>query len=100
MYAICFDMVVSELEKHYGTPYNKAYDEIKKTLKTFGFQWQQGSTYFGVKDDINAVTCVVAVQELTRKYIWFAPSVRDIRMLRVEEDNDLMPAIKMVYQQK
>ena len=25
---------------------------------------------------------------------WFAPSVTDIRMLRIEDNNDLMPAVK------
>ena len=38
----------------------------------------------------------VAVQDLTRKYPWFAASVEDIRMLRIEDNNDLMPAIEMI----
>ncbi len=61
-------------------------------LDGFGFDWQQGSTYFG-GDQVDAVTCVIAVQDLTARFSWFAPSVRDIRMLRIEENNDLMPAI-------
>jgi len=31
--------------------------------------------------------------ELTQKYSWFAPSVKDIRMLRIEDNNDLTPVI-------
>lgn len=93
MYAICFDMTISELEKSYGVPYNKAYDEIRKAISEFGFEWKQGSTYFGTGTNINAVSCVIAVQELTKRFSWFGKSIRDIRMLKIEENNDLMPAV-------
>ena len=33
------------------------------------------------------------VQALTKRYLWFRHVVSDIRMLRIEENNDLMPAI-------
>jgi virulence-associated protein VapD len=33
------------------------------------------------------------VQELKHTYNWFQPSARDIRMLRIEENNDLAPAL-------
>ena len=46
------------------------------------------------RETINAVTCVLAVVALTRSLPWFAASVRDIRMLRIEEFNDLMPAVQ------
>lgn len=39
MYAIAFDMVISDLQKYYGEPYNKAYYEIKELLKKNGFEW-------------------------------------------------------------
>lgn len=93
MYAITFDMDIESLRIHYGEPYNNAYSEIRKILQKHGFNWQQGSVYFG-GDKINAVTCVLAVQELARVLPWFADSVRDVRMLRIEEFNDLMPAVK------
>lgn len=32
MYAIAFDLVISDLKKHYGEPYHNAYSEIKKVL--------------------------------------------------------------------
>ena len=92
MYAIAFDMDIDSLRQHYGDPYNGAYLEIRRVLEGFGFRWQQGSTYFG-GDAVNAVTCVLAAQALGR-LPWFAPAVRDIRMLRIEEFNDLMPAVR------
>lgn len=93
MYAIAFDMDIDSLRQHYGDPYNGAYLEIHRILERFGFRWQQGSTYFG-NESVNAVTCVMAALELGRNLPWFAASVRDVRMLRIEENNDLMPAIQ------
>lgn len=93
MYAIVFDMDIESLRRHYGDPYNNAYLEIRKILQGHGFLWQQGSTYFG-GDNINAVSCVLAAVDLSKKLPWFADSVRDIRMLRIEEMNDLMPAVR------
>ncbi|MBE9142826.1 virulence factor [Planktothrix mougeotii LEGE 06226] len=93
MYAITFDMDIESLRNNYGDPYNNAYPEIRKILQKHGFTWQQGSVYFG-GESINAVTCVLAAIDLSRNLPWFAASVRDIRMLRIEELNDLMPAVQ------
>ena len=93
MYAIAFDMDIESLKLHYGDPYNNAYSEIKKVLQKSGFTRQQGSVYFG-NESVNAVTCVLAAIDLSSTLPWFAASVRDIRMLRIEELNDLMPAIQ------
>lgn len=93
MYAIAFDMDIESLRQNYGDPYNGAYLEIRKILERFGFRWQQGSTYFG-GESVNAVSCVMAAMELGRELPWFSVSVRDIRMLRIEENNDLMPAVQ------
>lgn len=93
VYAIAFDMDIESLRQHYGDPYNNAYLEIRRVLLRHGFAWQQGSVYFG-GEQINAVTCVLAALDLSRSLPWFAASVRDIRMLRIEELNDLMPAVQ------
>ena len=93
MYAIAFDMDIESLRRTYGDPYNNAYVEIRRVLQRHGFTWQQGSVYFG-DEGINAVTCVLAAMDLSRSLPWFAASVRDIRMLRIEEFNDLMPAVQ------
>lgn len=95
MYAITFDLEMSSLrETYHNESINNAYTDIRKVLvDEYGFDWQQGSVYFG-GDKVDAVMCVLAVQELANRYDWFTPSVRDIRMLRIEENNDLMPAVE------
>ena len=97
VYAIACDMDIEALRTNYGDLYNNAYLEIRKVLQKHGFTWQQGSVYFG-GERINAVTCVLAAVDLSRSLPWFAASVRDIRMLRIEELNDLMPAIQQAPQ--
>lgn len=94
MYAIVFDLDQDTLSKTYHVQsYQNAYGDIKKTLEKHGFTNQQGSVYFGDVQRVDAVTCVLAVMDLTKTNPWFAPSVRDIRMLRIEDNNDLMPAV-------
>ena len=39
MFAISFDLVISDLKMHYGEPYNRAYFEIKTLLQKHGFEW-------------------------------------------------------------
>lgn len=53
-----------------------------------GFEWKQGSVYFG-DDTVDAVTCVLTIQKLSKKYTWFSTCIKDVRMLRIEENNDL-----------
>lgn len=95
VYALAFDMDIDQLRVHYGNPYNNAYLEIRRILERHHFQWQQGSVYFG-DPTVTAATVMVAVVDLATLLPWFAASVRDIRMLRIEELNDLMPVVQRV----
>lgn len=94
MYAIAFDLDIENLRNSYhNDSYTNAYVDIRKTLEKYGFDGLQGSVYFG-NEKVNPVTCVLAVAELKKAHTWFSASVRDIRMLRIEEDNDLMPIVE------
>ena len=98
MYAVVFDLDTNSLKDVYpGASWNNAYAEIRSFLAERGFAWQQGSTYFG-DSSIDAVSCVLTIQELTASFDWFPSAVRDIRMLRIEENNDLMPAVERMTQ--
>lgn len=98
MYAITFDLDTQTLEASCGSASSRnAYADIRNCLSRHGFNWQQGSVYFG-DDSVNAISCVLAAQDLTRRFPWFRPSVRDMRMLRIEENNDLGPAIELAAQ--
>ncbi len=93
MYAILFDMDTSCLDEQYeGSTYHNSYKLIKDFMLENNFIWKQGSVYFG-NDKIDAVACVLTVQKLAKKYSWFSNCVKDVRMLRIEENNDLMQAL-------
>jgi virulence-associated protein VapD len=94
MYAVVFDLDQETLAQMYhGNNSNNACADIRRFLTARGFEWKQGSTYFGDPEIIDAVKCVRIIQKLSSKYDWFQPSVKDIRMLRIEENNDLMAAL-------
>ncbi|EJB28404.1 virulence factor [Helicobacter pylori] len=94
MYAVTFDLDTNCLNEN-GMDLSKVYSDIRKFMEQYGFKWQQGSVYFG-DETINAVTCVATVQILAKQIPCFAVCVKDVRMLKIEENNDLMPAIKIV----
>jgi virulence-associated protein VapD len=97
LYAIAFDLDTSALEANYhNTSWKNGYGEIRRILEEEGFTWTQGSVHMGDPDKVNAVSCVLTAQRLARELPWFSASVRDMKMFRIEENNDLMPAIQAV----
>ena len=100
MYAITFDLDTAVLEQTYhNESWRNAYSDIRKALEGHGFERVQGSVYFG-NDKVDAVTCVLAVQALTTDFDWFGSAVKDIRMLRIEDNNDLGPAVERALNMK
>jgi virulence-associated protein VapD len=91
MYAISFDLSISDLRVHYNDPYNNAYYEVKELLLRDGFEWIQGSTYLTRSDDMGNL--VRAIMDLS-KIDWFKKSVRDIRGYKVEDWSNFTDLIK------
>ena len=93
MYAVTFDIDTNCLNEQYHNPSaTNAYGDIRKFMESNNFNWQQDSVYFGNKK-INAVNCVLIIQKLAKMYPWFSACVKDVRMLRIEENNDLTEAL-------
>lgn len=92
VYAIAFDLDTAAAERHCGSNWRGCYEKISAVFAEFGFARVQGSVYFG-DETSDGVQCVLAVQAADRRFAWFGRCVRDLRMLRVDEDNDLMPAL-------
>jgi len=100
MYAITFDLNTKTLETTYGSAsWQNAYSDIGRFLRQHGFGRQQGSVCFG-DDSVDVVRCQLVVQQLAAEFDWFAPAVTDIRMLRIEDNNDLMPAVELALRLK
>ncbi len=93
VYAIAFDLDTETLARMYrNSSPNNGYADIARVLAEYGFARQQGSVYFG-DDTVDSVRCVIAIQEVAKRYPWFTHAVSDVRMLRIEENNDLGPAL-------
>ena len=82
MFAIAFDMVISDLKQNYGDPYNNAYFDISNIMEKYGFYRAQGSLYLTENRDMANLFRAI---EALKKTEWFRKSVRDIRTFRVEE---------------
>ena len=91
MFAIAFDLVISDLKAYYGEPYNNAYVEIRQELKKCGFEWIQGSVY--LTRNGNLATVYKAISRLSQ-IMWFRNSVRDIRAFKVEDWSDFTEIVK------
>ncbi len=91
MFAITFDLVVAETNKHHPKNVTQAYNDIACTLERFGFERIQGSVYVTKSEDMaNLFQAIIALKALD----WFAPSVRDIRAFRIEQWSDFTAVIK------
>ena len=80
MFAIAFDMVISDLKQNYGDPYNNAYFDISNIMEKYGFYRAQGSLYLTENRDMANLFRAI---EALKKTEWFRKSVRDIRTFRV-----------------
>jgi virulence-associated protein VapD len=85
MFAITFDLIVSELDKSHPNRVPRAYEEIRKVLARNGFAWKQGSVY--VNADGGLVELFTAMNDL-KALPWFPAAVREIRAFRLENNSN------------
>jgi len=91
MFAVAFDLVVADTERHHPKGVTQAYTEIGAVLAQHGFRRVQGSLY--VTEDENMANLFLAIQAL-RAMAWFPQSVRDIRAFRIEQWSDFTSVVK------
>jgi virulence-associated protein VapD len=91
MFAIAFDLTVSDTERHHPKGVSQAYTDIGATLSSFGFERIQGSLYVTENEDM---ANLFAALESLRSLDWFRHSVRDIRAFRLEQWSDFTPIMK------
>jgi virulence-associated protein VapD len=91
MFAIAFDLFVSETELHHPKGVSQAYRDIGVALSSFGSERVQGSVYVSRSDDLaNLFSAIMALKALP----WFPRCVRDIRAFRVEHWSDFTAIVK------
>jgi virulence-associated protein VapD len=93
VYAIAFDLDTKIAQRLCGDNWRgTCYDKIEAIMREHGFIRMQGSLYFGT-DESDSVSCVLAVQAIDNRCAWFGRVVRDLRMFRIDENNNLLPAL-------
>lgn len=92
MYAIAFDLDTSSCQRLYpGSDWKHAYRDIQTVLTEFGFWGMQGSVYYSQHaKSVKVFQTIVALQE---RHPWFRSVVRSLRMLRIDENDDLLPIL-------
>ena len=71
MFAIAFDLVVAEAQKHHPKGVAQAYADIKSTLAMHGFDWVQGSLYVNQTEDLAKLfAAILALKTL----VWLPPT--------------------------
>ncbi len=91
MYAMAFDLVVADTEKHHPKGVTQVYTEIGDVLGAHGFRRVQGSVYVCENEDM--ANLFLAIQAL-RALAWFPKSVRDLRAFRIEQWSDFTAVVK------
>lgn len=91
MYAVAFDLVVADTERHHPNGVSQAYADIGSILNEHGFRRVQGSLY--VSDNEDMAVLFLAMQALKAR-TWFPKSVRDIRAFRIEQWSDFTAVVK------
>jgi virulence-associated protein VapD len=93
VFAITFDLVVKDVEKHHPSGYAaQAYTDIRDTLKNHGFDWIQGSVYINPSEDLAGLYSTISDLKALK---WFPHSVRDVRAFRVEQWSDFTNVVKL-----
>jgi virulence-associated protein VapD len=90
VYAITYVLNrVALLELYPAGPGDRADEIIKEFLERRGFSRYAEALYVG-DDLVDAVTAVLAAQELAREYEWFnTRTVTSVKLLRIDEAADL-----------
>jgi virulence-associated protein VapD len=75
MFAIAFDLVVADTERHHPKGVSQAYTDIADALKRFGFRRIQGSVYVTESEDmanlfeaINGIEGVAVVPRFSARH--------------------------------
>ena len=97
MYGILISLDLDAIMKQFpddDSAVANIYYDIRKSLEESGFYGKCANLYVSrAFENKNAVDCVLAAQRLAKKLPWLVPCLKSINMLRIEDYDDLMPAI-------
>ena len=94
-YGILLILDFNKLQQNYNIEDFTALLEIESVLYVeYGFKMYSKCLY--ISEEANAVDCIVALTKLVKKFNWFKQCIKSIRLLRIEENDDLLSAISEI----
>lgn len=90
--AINFDLSVHELEKYYPD-YRKAYYDVKRFFKKWGFEHRQGSGYIS-RDKLAQVDIADLLDAMSTELPWMGECVTRIDVTNIGRQHDLKDALR------
>lgn len=81
--------MLQELYPH--DDYKHAYNDIRGFLSKEGLRWISGCSLFDAGE--SPIKGVVAMQHLSKHFDWFKGSLKQLRLLRVTSNSNLLNAI-------
>ena len=91
MFAIAFDLNIETVNRLHPRKNQGAYIDIRRTLEQHGFQRIQGSTYVADHDD---QTRLYLTLNALHRLEWFGPSLKNLRVFRMEQGADFTQILK------
>ena len=95
--AFNFDLDTKKLKEVYsaqtGKKYTTAYEDLKKALRSEGFDWRQGSGYIS-REPLSKADVSSIVKSVTQKLPWLADCVKKFDVTDIVKQYDLTKAIK------
>ena len=85
MFAIAFDLSTAAANRHHPRQNRGAYEDIRATLATYGFEPIQGSTYAAKHEDQTKLFLALTA---LREFEWIGATLENLRVFRMEAGAD------------
>ena len=86
---IAFDLDTKALEKYYPSQnWRKAYEDIKKEMLKYNFEWKQGSVYNSI-DGKSSVAVLRIIRSIVKTLSWLNACMRDCVITTIRREHSL-----------
>ena len=92
MYGIVFYLNKQKLIENYGENYHDAYEEVRSSLRHYGFHWLSNSFYFS--QSLNSLLKVFEALKAIKTFEWFQKSLVTLHVFKMEDLSDFTEFIQ------
>lgn len=96
MYGIVFYLNKQKLIENYGNNYQDAYEEIRSSLRHYGFHWLSNSFYFS--QTLNSLSRVFEAIKAIKEFSWFVNSLVTLHVFKIDDLSDFTEYVQNLKQ--